>query len=151
MKNTYLFVIIVISVLFPSCDHKKNNNTDYIDSSIIKEDKKKEFANNIAKYVYIERGEYGDVWILHNETDYTLDKVVAEFSVKKDDPSSGGSSLYYNISIEINYISANTDHEISKGDILKEIHPALSRISGDFLYNIESFRLVLIKSQSLDI
>ncbi|WP_026626332.1 hypothetical protein [Dysgonomonas capnocytophagoides] len=150
MKNTYLFGIVVISILLSSCDQKKNN-TDRIDSSIIQEDKKTEFANNIAKYVYIERGEYGDVWILHNGTNYTLDKVIAEFSVKKDDPSSRGSSLYYDISIEINYISANTDHKITKGDILKEIHPALSRISGDFLYNIESFRLVLIKSQSLDI
>lgn len=144
ITNTFLFTL---SVILLSCSNKTDNSPKI---------SKQEFADDIGKYVIIgediyQNGERDADGVYHfeerhngyfidNQTDYTLDNVIVEFSL-----SSKYQNEDFNVQIEFNYIKAHQKIPIIQREIVKALDPDLSEYS----LSITSFKIKKIKSSAL--
>ncbi|HCO66568.1 MAG TPA: hypothetical protein DIT04_02270 [Dysgonomonas sp.] len=146
MKKRFVPIVIIFIMTLASCDNlsqdKYKNHTNNENVEIEKNDQTNKYAQDIAKYVYLETMSYNSGYIVHNKTDYTIDKILLEFVVEQK-PYSVGTSHSYSVSIEKNYISANSSIKIYKEEIIK----GLSR--NGYFETLSRGEIKLIKSTAL--
>jgi len=141
------YLTIIFSLLFISCNPVGNNRDS---DNKLNEDEinKNNYRKNIADFVYIETlrtNEIGDKWILHNKTNYTIDKVLIEVVVPH---SVGGITTYLKGNIEKNYIKAHSETEIIYSDFHIPLYPdGLKQLKRGMLKP----EIKLIKSENIGI
>lgn len=149
MQKTGVILMIALTIMLLSCSNKTDSPLKI---------SKQEYANDIAKYVIIgediyqngERDANGvytfeerhNGYFIDNQTDYTLDNVIVEFSL-----SAKYHNEYLNVQMEFNYIKAQQKITITNREIIKALDPDLSEYS----FTITSFKIKKIKSSALGI
>lgn len=153
-KTISILLVLCCSITFLSCDYKAKNKIS-----------KEEYANDIGKYVTINESVDQDVvaddkggylyeeehngYILYNNTEYTMDKVIIEFSLEEQVHKRPYMTdyEYYTVLLEFNYIKAKENKTITKRDVVKALNPNINEYS----FSVKSFNIKEIKSTALGI
>lgn len=153
-KTISILLVLCYSITFLSCDKKTKTKIS-----------KEEYANDIAKYVtiyeqinsdsgYNDKGDYyyeekHDGYRLDNNTEYTMDKIIVEFSLAEQVHKRPyiADYEYYTVVLEFNYIKAKENKTITKRDVVKALNPNLNEYS----FSVSSFNIKEIKSTALGI